>query len=84
MCDVGMPGAGGAWLAGQVSEHFRTTAVIFATGDGSLPVNRTLIPGVVGYLVKPISPAMLIDTIQTAVLWHRAAARKAMRSESSR
>lgn len=76
LCDVGMPGAGGAWLAAQVSEHFRSTAVIFATGEGSLPVNRILSPGVLGYLVKPINQAALIEAVQMAMVWHRAAARK--------
>jgi CheY-like chemotaxis protein len=74
LCDVGMPGAGGAWLASQVSEQFRTTAFIFATGEDALPANRFLIPGVVGYLVKPIGTTALLETVQMAMLWHRAAA----------
>jgi DNA-binding NtrC family response regulator len=79
LCDVLMPGAGGVWLAEQVSARFPTTAIIYATAVDSLPQDRYSIPGVLGYLVKPIDTDALLETVAMGMAWHRVAAKRGSR-----
>jgi CheY-like chemotaxis protein len=75
LCDRSMPGRDGEWLVAQIRERFRKVAIVLATGDHSLPPRITLQPGVVGYLVKPFTAAVVLDAVHSAIAWHRVAAR---------
>ena len=76
LCDRFMPGRDGLWLVAHMCEHYPDVAIILATADDSVPPRFTLQPGVVGYLVKPFNPALLLTAVRDAMVWHRAAARK--------
>lgn len=76
LCDRFMPGRDGLWLVAHICEHFPEVAIILATADDSVPPRFTLQPGVVGYLVKPFNPALLLSAVRDAMVWHRAAARR--------
>ena len=70
--DVRMPGDSGLWLTSQIWDRFPTVAVVLVTGDDSVPPNAIL-RNVVGYLIKPFNPSLLIAAIADAVVWHRVA-----------
>jgi len=71
ICDVGLPGHDGLWLADRLRHDFPDTAVILATGrDGLLPA-ATLHDGIVSYLLKPFGRDQLRDAVVGAVRWHQ-------------
>ncbi len=74
MCDVEMPGKGGLWLAGQISQRFPATAIVLATGLDSVPPATSLQPGVVQYLVKPFKRERVLDAVTRGIQWHVGAA----------
>ena len=55
LCDVHMPGRSGLWLAEQIRADAPSTAIIIATGDQHVPPADSLGPGIIGYLLKPLS-----------------------------
>lgn len=70
-----MPEHDGLWLIARIRAEFPAVAMILVTGDDSVPPRFTLQPGVVGYLVKPVDPELLVNTVCTGVAWHKVAAR---------
>ena len=69
LCDVHMPGHSGLWLAEQFQEHSPTTAVVIATADAHVPPAESLEPGIVGYLLKPVSLDQLLAVVGKAARW---------------
>jgi CheY-like chemotaxis protein len=76
LIDRYMPERDGLWLIDRIRERFPAVAMILATGDDAIPPRFTLQPGVVGYLVKPIAPEVLIQAVRDAITWHEVAARQ--------
>lgn len=74
LCDRSMPGHDGIWLVEQMRAQFPTVAIILATADDAVPPRVSLQPGVVGYLVKPFRPTLVVDAVRDAIAWHQAAA----------
>jgi putative nucleotidyltransferase with HDIG domain len=74
LCDVGMPGHDGLWLAKRLRREHPTTAVIIATGmnDPGAAV-ESLQEGVVDYLTKPFERERLCEAVSRGVEWHRSA-----------
>lgn len=70
ICDVGLPGHDGMWLADRLRRDFPDTAVILATGRDCLPPAATLHDGVVSYLLKPFGRDQLRDAVVGAVRQH--------------
>lgn len=67
IADLEMPGKGGAWLVDEMRQHFPTTAVVLATVDDQVPGTLSLQPGVVGYLVKPLTRDAVLRLVATGV-----------------
>ena len=76
LIDRYMPHRDGLWLIERIREQFPTVALILATGDDAIPPRFTLQPGVIGYLVKPIAPDLLLNAVNDGVAWHDVAARQ--------
>ena len=72
-CDMQMPGKGGVWLVEQIRANFPMTAIVLATADESVPPFVSLRGGVVDYLVKPFGRERVLDAVNRALDWHRAA-----------
>lgn len=71
LCDVHLPGASGLWLAERIRELSPTTAIVLVTADDHIPPTESLRPGIVSYLVKPVSLADLDSAVHAAVRWSR-------------
>lgn len=71
ICDVGLPGKDGLWLADRVRVGFPRTAVVLATGRNNIPPSQSMRGGVVSYLVKPFGRDQLRRAVSEAVTWHR-------------
>jgi CheY-like chemotaxis protein len=67
--DVHLPGASGIWLADEIRRTSPTTAVVLATGDGSLSAADTIRPGIVAYLVKPFHLDQLNAAVDAGARW---------------
>ena len=80
LCDLLLPGQGGEWLVSQIRERFPTVAIVIATSNDAVPPRVTLQHGVVGYLLKPLVRADILNTVAEAIAWHRAASRQAERA----
>lgn len=65
--DLQMPGLGGAWLIDQLQRSFPNISIILATANDSVPGSLSLKPGVLGYLVKPLTPTTLLPLIADGV-----------------
>lgn len=65
--DLQMPGLGGAWLIDQLYRTFPNISIILATANDSVPGTLSLKPGVIGYVVKPLTPATLLPLIADGV-----------------
>ena len=63
LCDVHLPGASGLWLADRIRDLSPTTAIVLITADDTIPPRESLRPGIVSYLVKPVT----LDELDTAV-----------------
>jgi response regulator RpfG family c-di-GMP phosphodiesterase len=74
LCDIGLPGHDGLWLADCIRHRYPDTAVIMATGlqDVGSAV-ESLRQGVVDYLTKPFGRDRLREAVWRGVEWHRAA-----------
>jgi len=75
LIDRYMPERDGLWLIGRIREEYPTVAIILATGDDAIPPRFSLQPGVVGYLVKPIAPELLLSAVSDGAAWHDVAGR---------
>ena len=69
VCDVHLPGPSGLWLAEFLREQSPTTAIVLASGDPFVPPRETLRPGVVAYLLKPISREDLLAAVRMGLAW---------------
>ncbi len=65
--DLQMPGLGGAWLIDQLQRRFPNISMILATANDSVPGSLSLKPGVIGYVVKPLTPKTLLPVIADGV-----------------
>ena len=75
VCDVGMSGRGGLWLAAQIRERFPDIAVIMATAARDIETAvASLRNEVVDYLLKPFDRARLHEALVLGRDWHNAAA----------
>jgi len=70
VCDVGLPGHDGLWLAGQIHERYPETAVVLATGAAQVPATVSLRRGCVAYLLKPFGPRQLRRAVAEGVEWY--------------
>jgi DNA-binding NtrC family response regulator len=68
-CDVHMPGANGLWLADQIRRQSPTTAVVLATGDSEVPPLESLRPGVIAYLIKPLTGRAVLAALADGIRW---------------
>jgi len=73
LCDIEMPGHGGAWLIPRVRQQFPQAAIVLATGVDELPGTLTLQTGVVGYVLKPFRKEQVCRAVSDAVAWHKQA-----------
>ena len=74
LCDIGMPGQNGLWLANRLRHDYPDTAVIMATALQDVdPAVESLRNGVVDYLTKPFGRDRLRDAVSRGVEWHRSA-----------
>jgi putative two-component system response regulator len=74
VCDVGMPGPSGVWLASRIRELFPDTAVIMATAARDVETAvASLRNQVVDYLLKPFDRARLLEALSLGRDWHNAA-----------
>jgi response regulator RpfG family c-di-GMP phosphodiesterase len=74
ICDIGLPGRDGMWLADRVRKEYPRTALVLATGRDNLPPAETMRSGIVSYLVKPFGRDELRKAVGEAVSWHQDAA----------
>lgn len=70
-----MPEIDGLWLIAQMRKQFPSVAVVLVSGDDSIPLRFALQPGVIGYLVKPVPPELLINAVSDGIAWNRVARR---------
>ena len=78
MCDIEMPGQGGLWMAEQLRQRYPAAAMVLATGVDSIPPATSFKPGIVEYLVKPFERERVLKAVAAAVVWHTAAAERAL------
>lgn len=71
--DVAMPGQDGLWLLANVRAEFPDVAVVLATAVDEIPGTVTLQPGVLGYLLKPLTGEKVRAAVKRAVQWRTAA-----------
>jgi DNA-binding NtrC family response regulator len=69
LCDVHLPGASGLWLADQIRQESPGTAIVLITADDDVPPSESLRPGIVSYLVKPVTLDELNRAVRKAVEW---------------
>jgi DNA-binding response OmpR family regulator len=67
LCDVHLPGASGLWLADRIRDLSPTTAIVLITADDHIPPSESLRPGIVSYLVKPVTLDQLDGAVHAAV-----------------
>ena len=71
VCDVGMPGHGGLWLAEQVRREYPDTALVMVTGGHELTIAiDSLRIGVLDYLLKPFTSDELRASVERGLRWH--------------
>jgi DNA-binding NtrC family response regulator len=75
LCDRRLENDDGLDLVSKIQEQFPTVAIVMATADDSLARRVSQHRSVVGYLVKPFSPSLLLDAVADAVTWHHVASR---------
>jgi DNA-binding NtrC family response regulator len=76
LVDRHMPGHDGLWLMSQMRDRFPAVAIIVVSGDDAISPRFTLQPGVLGYLIKPVAPELMIKAVSDAMTWHEVAARR--------
>ena len=70
VADLQMPGRGGEWLVEEIRRRFPTVAIVLATAHDTVPGTLSLLPAVVGYLVKPIVREQLVAAVERGLAWH--------------
>lgn len=65
--DIGLPDMRGTRLAERMLEHWYRPILILSSHTETEWVDRAIGSGAIGYLVKPISPAQLIPSIETTL-----------------
>lgn len=66
--DVRMPGMDGLRLAQELSQRGWVLPVIFLTGHGDIPMSvRAIKAGAVDFLTKPVSRAVLLESVRVAI-----------------
>jgi two-component system response regulator GlrR len=74
LCDIGLPGRDGLWLAERIRRSYPETAVIMATGSQEVaPAVESLRHGVVDYLTKPFDRERLREAVGRGLDWHATA-----------
>jgi response regulator RpfG family c-di-GMP phosphodiesterase len=85
LLDLALPGKDGVWLARQLRDAQRDTALIMVTGlqrfDAAVEGMRL---GVMDYLLKPFSRRQLLDSVQRAVEWRQSTLRQRAELEDLR
>jgi DNA-binding NarL/FixJ family response regulator len=77
-CSLELCGGGdGLWLLAKIRDQYPTVATIIVSGDDSISSRFTLQPGVLGYLVKPVAPQLMLQAVNDAMTWQQVAARRA-------
>ena len=71
LCDILMPGKDGIWLADQFRARFASVGIVLVTGLHEMDVAFTLLPGIVGYVIKPFEREGISGAIRQALEWHR-------------
>ena len=83
LLDLALPGKDGVWLARELREAQRDTALIMVTGlqrfDAAVEGMRL---GVMDYLLKPFSRKQLLESVGKAVAWRENTLRQRARLES--
>ena len=74
LCDVHMPGQDGLWLAERVRALAPTTAIVLATGDGTVSPFESLRKGVVSYVLKPFRREQVVAAVEEGLRWSADAA----------
>src|SRR5256885_6728629 len=74
--DIQMPGRDGLWLTAELRKRHPTTAVVLATGVGTVPPRIAMQAGGVAYLVKPLTKAPVVEALSPALPWQKDASRK--------
>jgi CheY-like chemotaxis protein len=69
-CDIQMPGRDGLWLTAKLRKRYWKTAVVLATGVGTVSPLLSMQAGVLAYLVKPFSRESVTEALQAALAWH--------------
>jgi len=67
LCDVHLPGQSGLWLADRIRDLSPMTAIVLITADDHIPPRESLRPGIVSYLVKPVTLDELDSAVHAAV-----------------
>jgi CheY-like chemotaxis protein len=80
-CDMHMGGANGLWLAEQIRAVSPATAVVLATGDTEVPPTETFRPGVVAYVLKPLSRRRILDAAAKGTQWSADARRRGVQGQ---
>ena len=77
-CDVDLPpGPDGFWLAGELHRLYPTTVVVIVTSkEGVDAVVTGVRAGVKVYLVKPVAPDQVRETLKAALAEHDARERE--------
>ena len=71
LCDIRMPGKDGIWLADQFRARFASVGIVLVTGLHEMDVAFTLLPGIVGYVIKPFEREGISGAIRQALEWHQ-------------
>jgi YesN/AraC family two-component response regulator len=67
LVDIRMPGRDGVWLIDRLQAQYPRTAIVIVTGVRELDPRLTLRPGVISYLTKPFTAAMVREAVAKAV-----------------
>jgi FixJ family two-component response regulator len=73
LLDVRLPGMSGPELQQRLLELGSTLPIIFLTGHTDIATTvRTIKAGGLDYLIKPVSPEQLLQSVQRAIAYHSA------------
>ncbi len=65
--DMRMPGTDGMAVACWLREHSRIPFLFLSASSETEMMDRAAKAGAVGYLVKPVTPAQLLETVRAAL-----------------
>lgn len=79
--DIRMPGMDGMQLQAELSRRGLDLPIIFLTGHGDIPMSvRAIKAGAVDFLTKPVTGAVLLDSVRQAM---RESAQLSLRAEAN-